>query len=49
MVYPSNKLKFVENFLTMMFSSPVKDYTLDRDVVKALDMFFLLSADHEQN
>ncbi len=48
-VYPSNKLKFVENFLTMMFSSPVEDYTLDRDIVKALDMFFLLSADHEQN
>jgi citrate synthase len=48
-VYPSNKLKFIPNFLTMMFSSPVKDYSLDEDVVKALDMFFLLSADHEQN
>jgi citrate synthase len=48
-VYPSNKLKFIPNFLTMMFSSPVKDYTLDEDVVKALDMFFILSADHEQN
>jgi len=48
-VYPSNKLKFVENFLTMMFSSPVRDYNLDPDVVKALDLFFLLSADHEQN
>ncbi len=48
-VYPSNKLKFVENFLNMMFASPVKDYSLDPDVVKALDMFFLLSADHEQN
>ncbi len=48
-VYPSNKLKFVENFLNMMFASPVKDYQLDPDVVKALDMFFLLSADHEQN
>ncbi len=48
-VYPSNKLKFTENFLNMMFASPVKDYQLDPDVVKALDMFFLLSADHEQN
>jgi citrate synthase len=48
-VHPSNKLKFTENFLSMMFASPVKDYHLDPDVVKALDMFFLLSADHEQN
>ena len=48
-VYPSNKLKFTENFLNMMFTSPVRDYQLDPDVVKALDMFFLLSADHEQN
>ncbi len=48
-VYPSNKLKFVENFLTMMFASPVRDYNLDPDMVKALDLFFLLSADHEQN
>ncbi len=48
-VYPSNKLRFVENFLTMMFSSPVKDYVLDPDIVKALDLFFILSADHEQN
>ncbi len=48
-VYPSNKLKFVENFLNMMFASPVNDYQLDPDVVKALDMFLLLSADHEQN
>ena len=48
-VYPSNKLKFVENFLTMMFSSPVKDYHLDPDIVRAMDVFFLLHADHEQN
>jgi citrate synthase len=48
-VYPSNKLKFVENFLNMMFASPVRDYKLDPEVVKALDLFFLLSADHEQN
>ncbi|MCY3020565.1 MAG: citrate synthase [Planctomycetota bacterium] len=48
-VYPSNKLRFVENFLTMMFSSPVKDYHLDPDIVRAVDVFFLLHADHEQN
>jgi citrate synthase len=48
-VYPSNKLKFAENFLTMMFSSPVRDYHLDPDIVRALDVFFVLHADHEQN
>ncbi len=48
-VYPSVNLKFVPNFLNMMFSSPVRDYELDPDVVQALDIFFLLHIDHEQN
>jgi citrate synthase len=48
-VYPSSKRKYVENFLHMMFSSPVNDYHLDPDVVRAIDLFFLLHADHEQN
>lgn len=48
-VYPSIKLKFVQNFLNMMFSSPVSDYEIDPDVVKALDVFLILHADHEQN
>lgn len=48
-VYPSINLKFVPNFLNMMFSSPVRKYDLDPDVVRALDLFFLLHADHEQN
>ena len=48
-VYPSNKLKFVENYLTMMFSSPVKDFRLDPDIVRAIDVFLMLHADHEQN
>ena len=47
--YPSNKRKFVENFLYMMFSSPVRDYHPDTKLVQAIDLFFLLSADHEQN
>jgi len=49
LVYPSYKLKFVRNFLNMMFSSPVRDYELDEDIVRAIDMFFILHADHEQN
>ena len=48
-VYPSCKLKYVENFLNMMFSSPVKDYHQDPDIVKAIELFLILHADHEQN
>jgi citrate synthase len=33
----------------MMFDSPVKPYELDPDVVKALNVFLILHADHEQN
>jgi len=33
----------------MMFDSPVNPYRLDRDVVKALNTFWILHADHEQN
>lgn len=49
LVYPSIKYKYVANFLYMMFSSPVKDYQLDEDIVKAIDMLLILHADHEQN
>ena len=33
----------------MMFSSPYEDYEIKPEVVKALDLIFLLHADHEQN
>ena len=48
-VYPSYKLRYVPNFLTMMFSSPVKETVLDDDIVRAIDLFLILHADHEQN
>jgi citrate synthase len=48
-VYPSHKLRYVPNFLNMMFSSPVKEPRVDQDIVKAIDLFFILHADHEQN
>jgi citrate synthase len=48
-VYPSYKLRYVPNFLTMMFSSPVKETVLDDDIVQAIDLFLILHADHEQN
>ena len=48
-VYPSFKLRYVENFLNMLFSSPVKDYKQDPDIVNAMELFLILHADHEQN
>jgi len=48
-VYPSYQLRYIPNFLTMMFSSPVKDLRLDEDIVRAIDLFLILHADHEQN
>jgi citrate synthase len=48
-VYPNPKLGYVENFLHMMFSKPYQDFDLDPDVVAAMELFFILHADHEQN
>lgn len=48
-VYPSNDLGYVENFLRMTFSVPAADYDLDPVVVSALDKLLILHADHEQN
>ncbi|MCG6908901.1 MAG: citrate synthase [Deltaproteobacteria bacterium] len=48
-VYPRPDLAYCANFLNMMFDSPVKPYELNEDVVKALRVFWILHADHEQN
>lgn len=48
-VYPSQKYSYCENFLNMMFASPVSDYKPDPFVVRALNLFLVLHADHEQN
>jgi citrate synthase len=48
-VYPSYKYRYCENFLNMMFSSPVNDYHIDPIVERALNLFLILHADHEQN
>ena len=48
-LYPKPEYKFSANFLHMMFSEPYQDYPLDPVVVHALDLIFLLHADHEQN
>ena len=48
-LYPDNSLTLVENFLRMTFGIPAEDYQVDPEVAKALDMLFVLHADHEQN
>jgi citrate synthase len=48
-VYPRSDLLYAANFLNMMFDSPVLPYRLDPDVVHALNVFWILHADHEQN
>ncbi|HOX07358.1 MAG TPA: citrate synthase [Planctomycetota bacterium] len=48
-IYPKPTYKYSANFLHMMFSEPYQDYDLKPEVVKALDLIFLLHADHEQN
>ncbi|MEA3427981.1 MAG: citrate synthase [Thermodesulfobacteriota bacterium] len=48
-VYPRHDLSYCANFLNMMFNNPVKPYRIDKDVVKALNVFWILHADHEQN
>jgi citrate synthase len=48
-VYPRPDLSYCANFLNMMFDSPVKPYRIDDDVVRALNILWILHADHEQN
>ncbi|HSS44244.1 MAG TPA: citrate synthase [Thermoanaerobaculia bacterium] len=48
-VYPDNDLSYTENFLNMLFKMPAAHYKPDPVLVKALDVLFILHADHEQN
>lgn len=47
--YPDNSLDYVSNFLQMTFSLPAEKYEVNPVVAKALDLLFILHADHEQN
>ncbi|MCC5878027.1 MAG: citrate synthase [Candidatus Sumerlaeia bacterium] len=49
LIYPTSNRSYTENFLHMMFSAPNTDYEPDPDVVRAMDLMFILHADHEQN
>jgi len=47
--YPRNDLSYVGNFLRMMFANPCEDYQLSSAAEKAMNLLFILHADHEQN
>jgi citrate synthase len=48
-IYPKPTYKYTANFLHMLFSDVYQDYELRPEIVHALDLIFLLHADHEQN
>jgi citrate synthase len=48
-IYPKPTYPYTANLLHMMFSEPYQEYELRPECVKALDLIFLLHADHEQN
>ncbi len=48
-VYPDNSLSYTENFLSMMWKVAEPRYEADPVLAKALDVLFILHADHEQN
>jgi len=48
-VYPQRDNNYCQNFLRMMFWSPVNDYDLRDDHIRALSALLILHADHEQN
>ncbi|HLU45098.1 MAG TPA: citrate synthase [Natronosporangium sp.] len=48
-LYPDNSLDYVTNFLRMTFGVPAEPYQPDPVLTRALDVLFLLHADHEQN
>ena len=47
--YPRNNLNYCERFLDMMFSVPAESYKVNPVAARALDLLFILHADHEQN
>ena len=48
-VYPDNDLSYSENFLSMLFKMTEVKYEPDPRLARALDVLFILHADHEQN
>jgi citrate synthase len=48
-VYPDNDLGYAANFLAMLFKMSEQKFEADERLIKALEVLFILHADHEQN
>jgi citrate synthase len=48
-VYPRNDLDYCANMLHMFFAVPAEEYVVDPIAGQAIDLLFVLHADHEQN
>ena len=48
-IYPRNDLGYCENLLHMFFAVPAEPYQIDEVAAQAIDLLFVLHADHEQN
>ena len=48
-IYPRNDLGYAENLMHMLFAVPAEPYEIDPIAAQALDLLFILHADHEQN
>jgi citrate synthase len=48
-IYPRNDLRYCANMLNMFFGVPCEQYAIDPVAAEALDLLFILHADHEQN
>jgi citrate synthase len=48
-IYPRNDLQYCSNMLNMFFAVPCEPYAIDPVAAEALDLLFILHADHEQN
>ena len=48
-IYPDNDLGYAANFLAMLFRMSEQKFEADERLVKALEVLFILHADHEQN
>lgn len=49
LLYPDSARGYTEDFIRMTFGMPYQAYDIDPALVRALDMLFILHADHEQN
>ncbi len=48
-IYPRNDLNYADNLMHMLFAVPAEPYEIDPVAAEALDLLFILHADHEQN